>query len=131
MTARAATLASPDSDTLLLVEALTLVRYGLPGPALSGRTGVELIASVLHTDGTPATRLSTEAFDIHIVAGPGVTAGTDVLPIRTMRETMPGIYTLAIEASPRDEPHHERRILALTVRGSGRQQGRALVRIDH
>lgn len=137
MTARAITPTSapmsPASGHTLHVEALSLIRRGLPGPALSGRTGVELVASVLTSDGNPVASLAAESFEIRIVAGPVRLVDDGArLPVRLARESIPGVYTLIVESPRRDGAHEEPEVLALTVQDAahGGRQGRALVRVD-
>lgn len=131
MTARASTPQSSAPDTVLLVDALSIVRRGLPGPALGGRTGIVIVASVTYGDGTPATALGTQAFELY-AASSAVTSSADAMRVRTARETIPGIYTLHLETMLGSGVEHECQVFALMVHeaGGGNRQGRALLRVD-
>lgn len=109
----------------LQVDAISLTEH-LPGPGLAGRTTIRVVVNVTMADGTPLSGLSTTAFTLRGVAGPG--EGRTV-PIAELRETAPGIYALSLGLSP--NASHGPSMLAVSVHDRATDRsGRRLVRID-
>jgi len=113
---------------VVVLQAAALVQHGLPGPALGGRTGVELIACVCDAAGRAIESLPVSAFEVVHVAGTSGQPGR-ALRVADVTARAPGVYVVALETPHGGWTRDERNLVVLGIR-AGHVAARALVTVD-
>lgn len=121
---------------MLDITALGIPIHGLPGPALLGESGAQIVISVSRGDGSPVAHLASATFQIEEVVlhrARSATASDSILrtlSVAAFGEPRDGLYTLLV--CRRDGASLERgaHAILVSVQDPGRARGQALVRLD-
>lgn len=121
---------------VLNVAALGFPVHGLPGPALLGESGAQIVMLVSGDDGEPVSHLPAAAFNVRALvtragrSGGAVEARMCPLGVPSFSEPDPGLYVLSVRELNNSALERGTHVVLVSIVDGRGTAGRTIVRVD-